>query len=166
MTAFLAIDFETATYRADSACAVGLVRVADGAVVAAGHRLIRPPSRQFSFTWLHGIAWADVAAEPDFAGLWPELTPWFEGIDFVAAHNASFDRRVLDACCAAYGLEPPRPAWVCTVVLARALWNLRPARLPDVCRYLAIPLDHHQAESDARACADIVVAAEQDGWRP
>jgi hypothetical protein len=29
---------------------------------------------------------------------------------------------------------------------------------------LAIPLNHHQAGSDARACAEIVIAAEQDGW--
>lgn len=166
MTTFLAIDFETANYSADSACAVGLVRVAGGAVVDVAHRLIRPPSRQFAFTWLHGIAWRDVAGEPDFAALWPDLELWFEGVDFVAAHNAPFDHRVLDACCATYGLAPPRTPWVCTVVLARTLWKLRPTKLPDVCRYLAIPLDHHKADSDAWACAEIVIAAEQDGWQP
>jgi DNA polymerase-3 subunit epsilon len=54
--------------------------------------------------------------------------------------------------------------WVCTVELARSLWRLKPAKLPDVCRHLSIPLIHHQAGSDARACAEIVIAAEQDGW--
>ena len=56
MTTFVAIDFETANHRGDSACALGLVRVEDGAVTAAESLLIRPPDRNFSFTWVHGIA--------------------------------------------------------------------------------------------------------------
>ena len=31
---FVAIDFETAAYRRDSACAIGLVKVVEGAIVA------------------------------------------------------------------------------------------------------------------------------------
>jgi DNA polymerase-3 subunit epsilon len=31
--------------------------------------------------------------------------------------------------------------------------------LPNVCSYLGIPLDHHNAASDAEACARIVLAA-------
>jgi DNA polymerase III subunit epsilon len=29
------------------------------------------------------------------------------GADFLAAHNASFDRSVLNACCRAYDIAPP-----------------------------------------------------------
>ncbi|MDX9863031.1 MAG: 3'-5' exonuclease [Rhodospirillales bacterium] len=161
---FLAVDFETATYAPESACAIGLAFVENGRVVQAESRLIRPASREFRFTWVHGITWADVEHSPDFAELWPALRPWFDRADFVAAHNARFDRRVLDVCCMAYGFVTPRVSWVCTVELARTLWRLKPAKLPDVCRHLAIPLNHHQAGSDARACAEIVIAAEQDGW--
>lgn len=161
---FLAVDFETATHAPESACAIGLAYVENGRVMHAESRLIRPASRQFRFTWVHGITWTDVADSPDFATLWPSLRPWFERADFVAAHNARFDRRVLDVCCMAYGLVTPRVPWVCTVELARSLWRLKPAKLPDVCRHLAIPLVHHQAGSDALACAEIVIAAEQDGW--
>lgn len=164
-TSFLAVDFETACHAPESACAIGLAYVEGGRVVHAESRLIRPPSRQFRFTWVHGLTWADVAGAPDFAALWPDLRPWFEAADFVAAHNARFDRRVLEVCCMAAGFATPAVRWVCTVELARALWRLRPARLPDVCRHLAIPLVHHQAASDARACAEIVIAAQQDGWR-
>jgi DNA polymerase-3 subunit epsilon len=35
--------------------------------------------------------------------------------------------------------------------------------LPDVCRYLGIQLNHHNALSDAEACAQIVISAAQDG---
>lgn len=164
MTRFVAIDFETATYRPESACAVGLAFVEDGRLVRAESRLIRPASPEFRFTWVHGLTWADVAGAPDFGAQWPDLRPLLDRADFLAAHNARFDRQVLSACCMAAGFATPDLPWVCTVDLARAMWNLRPTRLPDVCRHLAIPLDHHRAESDARACAEIVLAAEQDGW--
>ena len=162
VTAFLAIDFETADYGADSACAVGLVLSRGGRIVRRAVRLIRPPRRAFRFTYIHGITWADVREAPSFAELWPELAPMTEGIDFLAAHNARFDRAVLRACCAAAGLAPPATPFVCTVALARATWGLRPANLPSVCRHLRIPLRHHDPASDALACARIVLAAEAE----
>ena len=78
----------------------------------------------------------------------------------MAAHHAPFDRSVLAACCAAAELTPPDLPFRCTVRIARAAWRLFPTRLPDVCRFLGIPLRHHDALSDAEACARIVVAAE------
>ncbi|MBL6946332.1 MAG: 3'-5' exonuclease [Rhodospirillales bacterium] len=164
MSNFVAIDFETASPQPDSACAIGLAKVANGKILETGHFLIRPPSRQFMFSWLHGIGWSDVENEPAFAGLWPEIADWLEGVEFLAAHNAGFDRRVMETCCVAGAIEPPAGPWLCTVQLARSMWDIRPTKLPDVCRYLAISLDHHQAESDARACAEIVIAAQEDGW--
>ncbi|MBL6929043.1 MAG: 3'-5' exonuclease [Rhodospirillales bacterium] len=164
MSTFVAIDFETANQNPESACAIGLVRVVGGKIEETEHFLIRPPSRWFVFTGLHGIGWPDVEAEPGFAELWPKIDQWLDGADFLAAHNARFDRGVMDACCAAAAVEPPALPWACTVQLARSMWNVRPTRLPDVCRYLAIPLNHHQALSDARACAEIVIAAQEDGW--
>lgn len=165
MSEFLAIDFETANNRRDSACAIGLARVSDGKIVAESHHLIRPPVPEFLFTHIHGITWADVAGEPDFFDVWDRIAPWFDGVDFIAAHNARFDRGVLEACCTTFALPAPSTPYLCTVDLARALWNLRPTKLPDVCRYLSIELNHHQADSDSRACAEIVIAAEEDGWR-
>ena len=53
--AFVAIDFETADYGADSACAVGLVRVEDRQIVHREVVLIRPPRRYIHFSYIHGI---------------------------------------------------------------------------------------------------------------
>lgn len=156
---FTAIDFETADYGADSACAVALVRVRRGRITKRIQRLIRPPRRSFIFTYLHGISWEDVADEPTFEEVWPELAPLIEGSDFLAAHNAPFDRRVLYACCGRARLAPPPQPFECTVQLARHVLGIRPARLDHVCRQLGIPLTHHQAASDAEACARIVLAA-------
>ncbi|NUO07531.1 MAG: 3'-5' exonuclease [Candidatus Brocadia sp.] len=156
---FVAIDFETADFRPDSACSIGLVRVVDNRIVDRTHCLIRPPRRTFVFTYLHGISWKHVANEPAFHELWPYLAEKLKGAEFLAAHNAPFDRSVLMACCQSAGLSPPAIPFQCTVRLARKVWNLRPANLPGVCAFLGIPLKHHDAVSDAEACARIVIEA-------
>lgn len=162
---FVAIDFETADYGSDSACAIGAVRVENGVVASRECRLIRPPRGRFQFTYIHGITWEDVAESPDFAEVWEDLQPIFEGADYLAAHNASFDRGVLAACCLAAGLEAPPLEFACTVKIARRVWNIRPTKLPNVCDYLGLPLQHHDAASDAEACAQIVIRAGQEvGW--
>jgi DNA polymerase-3 subunit epsilon len=156
---FVALDFETADYSHDSACALGLVRVENHRIVRRTYHLIRPPRKRFVFTYLHGITWEDVAGQPTFADLWPSLTPFLEEVDFLAAHNASFDRSVLHKCCAVAGLESPRVPFRCTVQLARQTWNIYPTKLNNVCDHLGIDLKHHHAASDAEACALIVIAA-------
>lgn len=166
MSTFVAIDFETANPRRDSACAVGLVRCRDGRVEEVRHALIRPPTREFAFTGIHGITWNDVRTAPTFADLWPQFGPLLAGAEALYAHNAPFDRSVLRACCATYGLPVPDLPFRCTVRVARAQWDIRPTRLPDVCGRLRIPLRHHDAASDAEACARIVLAALAEGWSP
>jgi DNA polymerase-3 subunit epsilon len=156
---FVALDFETADDQRDSACAVAVVRVEDQKIVERRHSLIRPPRKLFLFTHLHGIAWTHVENEPTFGKLWPRLAPLLRAGDFIAAHNASFDRSVLWACCQAARVAPPDAPFQCTVQLARRMWRLRPTTLPDVCRHLQIPLRHHDPLSDAEACARIVLAA-------
>ena len=100
MHTFVAIDFETATTRRDSACAVGLAAGYGGRVVLVRTYLIRPPAEQFTFTGLHGLGWEDVRDAPTFTDLWPILRAWIDDAAFVAAHNVPFDSSVLRACCA------------------------------------------------------------------
>jgi DNA polymerase-3 subunit epsilon len=156
---FVAIDFETADPAADSACAVGLVRVEGLRIVARETVLIRPPRSRIVFTYIHGITWPMVKDAPVFGDAWAKLAPLLDGATFLAAHNAPFDRRVLSTCCTAHGLAAPALPFVCTVQLARRKWALKPANLPAVCRRLGIGLIHHNAGSDAEACARIVIAA-------
>ncbi len=156
---FLAIDFETANYDSDSACSIGLVRVEEGKIIAQEYHLIRPPSKNFVFTPIHGLTWKDVEKAPLFSQLWLKIKLLFQNIDFIAAHNASFDQRVLNACCERYQILPPSTPFTCTVQVARKRLKIRPAHLPSVCRSLNIPLKHHDAISDALACAKIVLAA-------
>jgi DNA polymerase-3 subunit epsilon len=162
---FVALDFETADYGPDSACAVALVRVNAGRIVSREARLVRPPRREFRFTYVHGLRWEDVADQPPFGDVWPSLKPLLDGAAFLAAHNARFDRGVLRACCTAAGLSVPSQPFECTMLLARHAWRLRPTTLPDVCRFLGLPLNHHDPASDAEACARIVLAVRGAGFR-
>lgn len=164
MSTFAAIDFETANHDPASACAVGIVIAADGRIVHREHHLIRPPTREFAFTHIHGLTWSRVRRAEDFGAVWLDLSRRLGAAAFFAAHNAPFDRRVLAACCELYGVRPPKHRFVCTVQLARRQWGIYPTKLPDVCRHLKIPLRHHEADSDAEACACIVLAAEKAGW--
>ncbi|MBI4469966.1 MAG: 3'-5' exonuclease [Acidobacteria bacterium] len=163
---FAAIDFETANSNPDSACSVGLVVVNRGRIVRREYHLIRPPTPDFRLTWIHGLTWIDVRDAPTFGEVWRSLRPLLKDVGFVAAHKASFDRGVLQAACRTYRLSAPRKPFICTVELARTTLGIFPTKLPDVCKHLQIPLNHHNAASDAEACARIVLAARKVGWRP
>jgi DNA polymerase III subunit epsilon len=165
MSLFAAIDFETANYSPDSACAVGLVMVKGKRIIHREQHLIRPPYRDFVFTYIHGLTWEDVQDAATFSEVWPKMHDTIKEVSFLAAHNASFDRKVLEACCQRSRRKQPSQSFLCTVKLARSVWNIHPAKLPNVCSHLKIPLQHHKAISDAEACARIVIAARKAGWQ-
>jgi DNA polymerase-3 subunit epsilon len=84
-----------------------------------------------------------------------------DGAKALVAHNAAFDRSVLEASCRSAGLPVPSQPFLCTVRMARSCWSLPSARLPVVARYLGIPLRHHDPLSDATVTAQIACAAHQ-----
>ena len=156
---FVALDFETATGSRASACALGIVTVSGGEITEAWHTLIRPPDNQY---WrmnigVHGITPAKTRSSPDFAAIYPEIRKRLHG-KTVVAHNESFDRSVLKGCMEFYSLDYSElmlPAkWECTVKIYRAL-GFSPCRLCDCCERLNIQLNHHEALSDAMACAQL-----------
>lgn len=153
------LDFETADNGADSACALGLVIVENGKICDEQALLVRPPRRQFLYTGIHGITWPQVCNSPTFEEHLPEINAHIAGANFIAAHNAGFDRKVLWTCYGKAGHPPPTMETLCTVKLARRAWGLHPTTLPDVCAHFDISLNHHDALSDARACAQILIEA-------
>ena len=156
---FVAIDFETADHGSDSACAVALVRVENLEIVQRRVQLLRPPRPHIFFSYIHGLTWEHLADAPTFAEAWPRLVEMLDGADELAAHNAGFDRGVLQSCCQCAGHATPKLPFVCSMQLARRTWGIYPTRLPDVCRRLKLELKHHDPSSDAEACARIVIAA-------
>ncbi len=159
----VAVDFQTANQGYDSACAIGITRIDGGKVRKTTSFLIRPPDDQFSLSDQHGITWDRVRTQPDFAQIWPKIEKQLAGADYLAAHDAKFDKAVMEACLIAHQIDAHLPPWICTIDLARRVWNIYPTKLPDVCRHLDIEFNHHEAGSDAAACAQIVKAALDQG---
>ncbi|WP_425059679.1 3'-5' exonuclease [Sporomusa carbonis] len=159
---FIAIDFETANYNKHSACQLGIAVVNNQQIIERKSWLIRPPTKVFTFSGLHGITYSMVRDHPTFDEIWLlEVKPYIEH-QIVAAHNAEFDISVLTATLAYYRLPIPDFNVVDSLGAARKAWpQLRNHNLSTVAAYLNIELNHHDASSDANACAEIILRA---GW--
>ena len=161
---FTAIDFETATGSRNSACALAIVTVNDGVITEQYETLIQPPDNYFwrRFTEIHGISWRDTLNAPTFAALYPEIRNRLRG-RILVAHNIDFDRDVLQKTMAHYRLDYTDlqiPYWQCTLAIYRAK-GFKPATLDACCDRLSIPLNHHNALSDALACAELYLRKDQ-----
>jgi DNA polymerase III subunit epsilon len=154
---FIAIDFETANPEMKSACSLGIAVVENLSITEEFYTLIKPPADYFKFTYIHGIAWEDVKDKMTFNELWPDIQRYFCNIDFVAAHNVGFDRTVLKGCCSHYSINIPEVNYMCTWQLSRKRLRLKSNALDKVSAYFGIELDHHNALSDAIACAKIMI---------
>ncbi|WP_426184222.1 3'-5' exonuclease [Microbacterium sp. TWP3-1-2b2] len=160
---FTAIDFETANSSPASACSVGLVRVRDGKVVATAGWLIRPPAGHDEFQhWnikIHGIHPEDVRDAASWEEQFDRLCS-FAGADVLVAHNAGFDTKVLRSASEVTGLECPPYRSLCSLQVARKIYDLDSYRLPMAAAAAGFAeFSHHDALADARACAQIVIDA-------
>lgn len=160
---FTAIDFETANSSNASACAVGLVRVRDGEVVAQAGWLIQPPAGHDRFfelnTRIHGITAEDVVGAPSWTRQLAALTA-FVGADVLVAHNAGFDMAVIKRACEATGDEYPAYRYACSLQVARKVYQLESYRLPFVAAEAGFAeFAHHNATADALACAHVMIDA-------
>ena len=148
---FVAIDFETATGKRSSACAVGIVTVENGQITDQYHALIQPPGNEYFYrnVDVHGITASDTHNTPKFDKMYPEIKKRLAGKTIVA-HNESFDRSVLKNSMAEFGLDYSElnlaDKWECTYRIFGKKLNL-------CCAEHGIQLNHHEALSDARACA-------------
>ncbi|WP_311408713.1 exonuclease domain-containing protein, partial [Liquorilactobacillus uvarum] len=93
---FVALDFETANFKRNSACSIALTVVRNDHIVDEFYSLINPqvPFNQRNIQ-IHGIRPEDVSNAPTFLELWPHLSPLFAPNKLIVAHNATFDCSVL-----------------------------------------------------------------------
>lgn len=155
---FTGVDFEIANRDPSSACAIGLAFVRDGQITASTAHLIRPPSRKFVFTRVHHLTWNDVRDAPTFAELWVDLGDRLRS-EILVAHYADFDKTVLYECLRHYGIRYRPNPFLCSMLLSKEVFGFSRLKLDYVCRQLNITLQHHNAESDAKAAATIVIRA-------
>ncbi|MEM8735713.1 MAG: exonuclease domain-containing protein [Planctomycetota bacterium] len=158
---FVALDFETASSNANSACQLGCVHVVDAKIVDEREWMIRPPRMYFSprNIAVHGIRPRDVQDASSMGELWPEIEA-FLNEKVLVAHNARFDIGVLVASLAHFDLRPTPFQFHCTRNLAKAAWPGRSRYgLKPLAQALGIQFQHHDALEDARTCAQIALLA-------
>lgn len=158
---FLSIDFETATACRDSACAVGVARVEDGAIVESASYFIQPPGNRYDpfNIGIHGITPEMTASAESFVPVMMSILAISDGLPLVA-HNASFDMSVLRAGFESNGYSYPQLDYYCTLLMARSVFpELSDHRLPHVLSACGGAMSHHHdPRCDAEACAQVVLA--------
>lgn len=147
LASFTAIDFETANGKMNSICQVGLVRVENGEIVKEIELLVQPPNNDYHWgnSRVHGINRRTTAHAATFDEVWPIMEPYISGQD-VVAHNAPFDCTCLEHTLQYYKLAVPVFKKHCTVKIYKR-------NLALLCEHYGIALEHHNALSDAKACA-------------
>lgn len=159
MIDFVAIDFETANTNRDSACSVGLAVIENGKLSKSFNSLICPPVLDFNRfnVQVHGLTEVDVKDSPSFAEIWPHLISLIDNKPLVA-HNAAFDMSVLNASAKQAAIKLPNIEYFCTLKLCKDLLpGLHNYRLGTLAKIFGLNLNHHEAQSDAVACAQIAI---------
>ena len=126
-----------------------MVRVEGGRVVDTVNKLTQPPDNYYwyRFTEIHGICSTDTIGEPHFDAVWPEIRQYIQN-ECVVAHNGKFDFGCLKSTLEYYQLGIPDYQQECT-------YKIYGKRLNLLCEEHQIPLNHHDALSDAFACAEL-----------
>ena len=147
---FTAIDFETAQGKRYSICQVGLVRVENQIITAQLSILVQPPGNYYwnNFIDMHGITPEITANEPTFDAVWKQIEPFIKNQNVVAHNGFAFDFQCLKQTLEYYGLSNPEFTGHCT-------YRIFGANLASLCGEYNIPLNHHDALSDAMACAQL-----------
>ena len=167
MSRYIAFDVETPNRWNSRMSAIGIAVVEGEQVVKTFYSLVNPeqPFDYFN-TLLTGIDEEMVAAAPTFPELWPTIEPILSS-GILVAHNASFDMMVLKKCLQAYGIPwQNRVQGICTVLMGRRLLPHISHKLNDLCAYYGIDLNHHRADSDSLACAQILLRYLASGADP
>lgn len=159
---FAVVDVETTGGQPqlhDRITEIAIVPVDAGRVGAPWSQLVHP-GRAIPpmITALTGISDAMVAPAPRFSEIADEVVGRLDGRVFTA-HNASFDRRFVDAELARARGVQLQGAALCTVRLARRLVPALPRRSLDrVTAHFGIRIaDRHRAGGDAYATAHVLV---------
>lgn len=149
------LDTETANVRgAPFLLEVGAIRVVEGEVQDQFEAFVLPPVPiEPEATEIHGIREDDVRRADPAPLVLARFVDWL-GADWMCAHNAGFDARVLGFEFARAGIAPPGAPMLDTVKLARRHIPEAPDhKLTTLCQVLDLEEGtHHRALADAVWC--------------
>lgn len=150
------IDFETTGFNPQQgrAIEVCVLRCEPNGTDRVVFDTLMDPRGPVSGTDVHGITDEDVRGAPTFVEIWPLLSRSLEG-SVVAAYNASFDMRFLEAEARIAGVYEHLPH-VCLMYMRPLLDLGKRSTLDAACRDLGIPFEtQHVASEDVRATGQL-----------
>ena len=161
------LDFETSGLSPDSgdrAIEIGAVKIVEGKVTERFQSLINPDMYISSFIEDYtGITNAELKNAPTSEHVMSQFANFIEGFNLIA-HNASFDKRFLDAELArisrSYAGE-----FTCSLLAARRIYQDAPNhRLGTLVDYIGLPSDgtFHRALYDSEMTAKVWLAMLSD----
>ncbi|OHV85440.1 hypothetical protein LCM4579_01235 [Ensifer sp. LCM 4579] len=160
---FIGIDVETANNERASICQVGLAGVRADNSVHVWATYVDPMTDDWACSRIHGIEAEKVVGAPSFSELLPMLDALLT--QSTIYQHSSFDFSAIAAACRRYGLAMPRWDWKDSLELAQRAWpELKGGAgygLASLKQHLNLHFTHHDAGEDARACAEVVLRAEE-----
>ncbi|MFA0567915.1 3'-5' exonuclease [Vibrio gallaecicus] len=163
----IVLDFETtglSPNMGDRAIEIGAVRLVDGKVTDTFQQLMNPGFRVSGFIENYtGITNNMLRTAPSCEEVMSEFADFIQGSCLVA-HNASFDKRFLDAELDLIG-KGYSGEFACSMLIARRLVQDSPThKLGDLVRFLNIDNDgvFHRALADSEMTAKLWLAMLQD----
>lgn len=164
MYRYVAFDVETPNRYGNRMSTIGISVIENGVIRDEYFSLVNPETYFDYFnTQLTGIDEDTVSFAPTFPQLWETIEPIMSS-GILVAHNAVFDLTVLKQCLQGYGIRwRPVVKYCCTVQMGRRIVPGISHKLNVLCDYYGIELNHHHADSDSHACAEILLHYLQDG---
>lgn len=148
-------DIETANRKNNSICSIAIIET-DGKQILNTFSSFVNPETHFDSTnsKIHGITSDMVKYSPTLKQLWYKIEPYFCN-HIICGHNVIFDIRVLEKHLSTYEITLPDFQYLCTMKMAKSVPELTSYKLSDLCDRFCIPLNNHNAFSDAVACFEL-----------
>ncbi len=160
---FVAIDVETANPDLSSICQIGVAKYTEGQLVEAWSELINPEDFfDPENIAIHGITEQAVQGHPTFPRVVDTLNAFLDG-SIVVSHT-SFDRVSMNQTYSKYKLPQFNAIWLDSARVARRTWDefaWKGYGLSNVCNKIGYQFKHHDALEDAKASAQVLLAAIQ-----
>jgi len=158
---FVAIDVETANADMASICQIGVAKYTDGKLSEEWTSLVNPEDFfDYINIDIHGITDEDVTDSPTFPEVINILGKFLNGS--VCISHTHFDRVSIGQALRRYELPEFDTAWLDSARVARRAWEefaWSGYGLANVCKKIGYSFKHHDALEDAKASAQVFLAA-------
>ncbi|MCI6831019.1 MAG: 3'-5' exoribonuclease [Clostridiales bacterium] len=157
-------DVETPNSNSDRICSIGLLLLENGVETDSFYSVVNPETHFDLYNMgVNDITPDQAEISPTFPQIWEKIQPFFKNT-LLVAHNAPYDISVLKKTFSFYGLPELPVSYACTLNMSKQMYpEFCSHALNVLCDEFHIELDHHNAESDTRACAKILLKMLEDG---